>query len=98
MKFGAFLFVFLLFAAAKGDFDPKPFVVSQTGCKDKGLCETIVIENPLMKPVLVDITCGPEFDRSEVQVPARTRLSIDIETTSADKNLVCKMASWKVVQ
>jgi hypothetical protein len=62
------------------------------------MCETIVIENPLMKPVLVEVTCGPEFDRSEVNVPARTRLSIDIETTAVSKDLVCKMASWKTVE
>lgn len=97
MRFGLFLFLFLAVTAAATS-ETRPFVVKQSACKDKGLCETIVIENPLMKPVLVEITCGPEYDRSELTIPARTRQSIDIETTSVGTALVCKMASWKLVE
>lgn len=99
MRFGMFLFLFLAVTAAATS-EPKPFVVKQSAClKDMGGgdCETIVIENPLMKPVLVEITCGPEYDRSELKIPARTRQSIDIEVTTAGKDAVCKLASWKTI-
>lgn len=97
MRFAIFLFMFLAVTAVATS-ETKPFIVKRQACVNKGLCETIVIENPLMKPVLVEITCGPEYDSSELTIPARTRQSIDIETTSVDNVLVCKMVSWKLVE
>lgn len=108
------LFVFVLLSCFAPDISmkatkrPAPHVVSTTqkqvdNCKETPLSpclsETVVVENPLFAPVLVDLACGMDYDEQQVQIPARTRLSIEIElTTAPGHNPSCVMVGWKLTK
>ena len=65
-----------------------PRIVSNTtykveNCKEDPLTpcygERIVIENLWMVPAQVILSCGMDLDEQEMLIPARTRLTVDIE-------------------
>jgi len=86
---------------------PAPTVISYSEKKTEGcfedplspcITETIVVKNPLFTPVIVTMTCGID-DQQEVQVPARTQLTVDIElTTPSGRTPSCQMTDWRKVQ
>ncbi len=63
------------------------------------LNEVVVIENPFLTPVDVTIGCGEMNDTQELHIPARTRLSIDIELTAPPaRDPACQLIGYKVAK
>ena len=54
----------------------------------------VTIENPLRKAVNVVLNCGADLDKPAVDVPAGTRLTVDIETNMPGGMSSCLIDSW----
>jgi hypothetical protein len=53
----------------------EPAIVGET---QRGPCSSYVIENRVPAKVNVVLSCGPDFDDPELDMPRNTRLSVDV--------------------
>ncbi len=86
------MFTALLLTAKLVIATKAPYLVESTKT-ETGI--RMVIENPLMRVVKQQILCAgsAQYDESEVVLPPRTRLTVDIETTPpAD---ACFLGPWR---
>ncbi len=86
---------------------PQPSIVDSSSrrndeCKEDPLnpCifEILVIKNPLLVPVEVTIGCGIDLDINTAIVPARSKMTVELEITSpVDRTGHCQIVGWEKV-
>lgn len=94
---------FLSVPKSKTDIPPV-FIVEQsamhpTNCTDNDplmpVCTfaRVVVENRSRKPIIATIECGA--DESEVEIPARLRITVDFEITVFVAQMNCNILRWQ---